>query len=81
MYTMSKVKINKRRHILKSITWNSLAMTTTYFVLTELPPFFDLEPISKSGAGFLVVLDRIVKLIFYYFHERAWFTSNFGVKK
>ena len=43
-------------------------MTTTYFVLTELPPFFDLEPISKSGAGFLVILDRIVKLLFYYFH-------------
>ena len=54
---MNKVKINRQRHILKSLTWNSLAMTTTYFVLTELPPFFDLEPISKSGAGFLVVLD------------------------
>ncbi len=78
---MNKVKINRQRHILKSLTWNSLAMTTTYFVLTELPPFFDLEPISKSGAGFLVVLDRIVKLLFYYFHERAWFSSNFGVTK
>ena len=78
---MNKVKINRQRHILKSLTWNSLAMTTTYFVLTELPPFFDLEPISKSGAGFLVILDRIVKLLFYYFHERAWFSSNFGVTK
>ena len=78
---MNKVKINRKRHILKSLTWNSLAMTTTYFVLTELPPFFDLEPISKSGAGFLVILDRIIKLLFYYFHERAWFSSNFGVTK
>ena len=35
----------------------------------------------KGGAGFLVILDRIVKLVFYYFHERVWFTSNFGVVK
>ena len=78
---MAKVEINKKRHLLKAVTWNVLAMTTTYLVLTEMPPVFDLEPVSKSGAGFLVALDRIVKLIFYYFHERAWFASNFGVIK
>ena len=70
---MNKVKINRQRHILKSLTWNSLAMTTTYFVLTELPPFFDLEPISKSGAGFLVILDRIVKLLFIIFMKEPGF--------
>lgn len=78
---MNKTQINRKRHIFKSITWSLLAMTTTYFILTELPPFFDLETISKGGAGFLVILDRIVKLVFYYFHERVWFTSNFGVVK
>ena len=41
----------------------------------------NLEPISKEGAGFLVILDRVVKLISYYLHERAWFSSNFGVVK
>tara|TARA_Y100000739_G_C20572564_1_gene448494 strand:+ start:882 stop:1121 length:240 start_codon:yes stop_codon:yes gene_type:complete len=78
---MQKVKIDKKRHVLKALTWNLLAMTITYLVLTELPPFFNLEPISKEGAGFLVILDRVVKLISYYFHERVWFSSNFGVKK
>ena len=78
---MGKVDINKKRHLAKAFTWNLLAMLTTYLVLTEMPPFFDLEPISKSGAGFLVALDRLVKLIFYYFHERAWFASNWGVIK
>ena len=78
---MGKVDINKKRHLAKAFTWNLLAMLTTYLVLTEMPPFFDLEPISKSGAGFLVALDRLVKLIFYYVHERAWFTSNWGVIK
>ncbi|MBT7896011.1 MAG: DUF2061 domain-containing protein [Flavobacteriales bacterium] len=78
---MNKVKINRKRHILKSITWNLLAMTTTYFVLTMLPPYLDIPPISKDMALSLVVLDRVVKLLFYYFHERVWFSSNYGVIK
>ena len=78
---MSKTSLNRKRHVLKAITWNLLAMTTTYLVLTLLPPFFGLEGISKEGAGFLTVLDRIIKLVFYYGHERVWFSSNFGVKK
>lgn len=78
---MNKVKINRKRHILKSITWNILAMTTTYFVLRMLPPYLDFTPISKEVALELVVLDRVVKLLFYYFHERAWFSSNYGVIK
>jgi len=77
----NKVIIDKKRHIYKALTWNLLAMTTTYLVLTILPPYFGLTGISKEGAGFLVVVDRLLKLIFYYGHERAWFSSNFGVKK
>ena len=49
-------------------------MTTIYIVLTMLPPLFDLEGISKKGAGFLVAVDRVLKLIFYYGHERIWFS-------
>ena len=78
---MRKLNINKKRHLMKAISWNLLAMTTTYIVLTQLPPFFDLKPISKEGAGFLVVLDRVIKLLFYYVHERAWFSSNWGIIK
>ena len=76
-----KVKTNKKRHLFKAITWNTLAMTTTYLVLTILPPYFGLEGISKEGAGFLTIVDRVVKLVFYYGHERVWFASNFGVSK
>ena len=78
---MSKISNDRKRHILKAISWNLLAMTTTYLVLTLLPPFFGLEGISKEGAGFLTILDRIIKLVFYYGHERVWFSSNFGVKE
>jgi hypothetical protein len=79
--TMNKVTINRRRHIFKAVTWNLLAMTTTYLVLTILPPYCGLEGISKEGAGFLTIVDRAIKLLFYYGHERAWFASNFGVIK
>tara|TARA_B100000902_G_scaffold389350_2_gene436353 strand:- start:5222 stop:5470 length:249 start_codon:yes stop_codon:yes gene_type:complete len=78
---MKKININRKRHITKAITWNLLAMTTTYLVLTILPPYFGLTGISKEGAGFLTILDRVIKLILYYGHERAWFTSNWGVIK
>ncbi len=78
---MSKVRISKRRHLLKAITWNLLAMITTFFVLSYLPPFFGFNPIDKSSVGWLVILDRVVKLFFYYAHERAWFSSNWGVIK
>jgi hypothetical protein len=78
---MNKVKISKKRHLTKAITWNLLAMTITFFILSHLPPYFGFEPIDKSSVGWLVVLDRVVKLIFYYFHERTWFTSNWGVVK
>jgi len=78
---MSKVKINKTRHILKAITWNLLAMTTTFVVLSYLPQFFGLKPLDKSSVGWLVILDRVLKLLFYYFHERVLFASNLGVIK
>ena len=78
---MNKVEINKKRHIFKAITWNLLAMVTTFFILSYLPSYFGFKPIDKSSVGWLVVLDRVAKLIFYYFHERAWFLSNWGVVK
>ena len=79
--TMCKVKISKRRHFTKAITWNLLAMTTTFFILSYLPSYFGFNPIDKSSVGWLVILDRVVKLIFYYAHERTWFASSWGVVK
>ena len=67
---------NKKTHLIKALTWNILAMTTTYLVLTLFPPMIDLEPISKEGATGLVVLDRIIKFLFYYLHEMAWVKTS-----
>ena len=35
---------------------------TTFFVLSYLPPYFGFEPIDKSSVGWLVILDRVVKI-------------------
>ena len=51
---MAKVSIDRKRHIFKAITWNLLAMTTTYLVLTLLPPFFlDFKEFQKKVPVFL----------------------------
>ena len=78
---MNYVNIDKKRHLIKALSWNLLAMTTTYLVLTILPPYFGLTGISKEGAGFLTIVDRVIKLILYYGHERTWFLSNWSVIK
>ena len=58
----NKVKINRKRHIIKAVTWNVLAMATTYLVLTILPPYFGLEGISKEGE----IADNMVCLFFFF---------------
>ena len=37
-------------------------MTTTFFVLSYLPPYFGFEPIDKSSVGWLVILDRVTEI-------------------
>ncbi len=71
---MSKVKIDKKRHIIKAVTWSLLASATTFLVGKA----FGLE---NDKALMIVAIDRVLKFVFYYLHERAWFASNWGVIK
>lgn len=69
---------SKKRHIAKTITWRIIASLTT-FVLAYL--FFkeDKEAISKATG--VAVAEAAIKMLLYYFHERAWYRSNFGLDK
>jgi len=69
---MRKVKISKKRHLAKAITWSILASATTFFVGRA----FGLE---SDMALMIVAIDRALKFGFYYIHERTWFSSNWGV--
>lgn len=69
--------ISKKRHIAKTITWRIIASLTT-FVLAIL--FFRDDPDATQKATGIAIAESILKMIFYYFHERMWYKSSFGLK-
>ena len=71
---MTKIKISKKRHLVKAITWSLIASITTFFIGKA----FGLD---NDKALMIVLIDRLLKFIFYYLHERAWFSSNLGIFK
>lgn len=69
-----KFSIDKKRHVLKAITWRLIASVTTFLLGWGLTG--DIHSGLKLGA-----LDVVIKLILYYLHERVWYKSEFGVHK
>lgn len=68
--------ISRKRHIAKTITWRLIASATT-FALAII--FFGDDPNATEKATGVAITESILKMIFYYFHERAWYKSNFGL--
>ena len=71
---MNKVQINKRRHIAKTITWRIVASTDTLIIAWVITGSW------KIGGG-IAIIEIITKMILYYLHERAWYSSNWGINK
>ncbi len=59
-------KKSRFRHLAKTITWRVIASLTTlvsvYIIIGEL-----------EIAGAILGIEFFLKMLFYYFHERAWF--------
>lgn len=70
--------ISRKRHIAKTITWRIIASATT-FVLAMI--FFRDDPNATEKATGVAITESILKMIFYYLHERVWYKSNFGLSK
>jgi len=66
--TMKKSRI---RHIAKAMTWRFVASATT-FILALI--FFKDDPKAGEKATYVAMIEASLKLIFYYYHERFWFT-------
>jgi len=62
------------RSILKGISWRILATTTTIIIVYIFFHRLDLA----VAAG---ILETILKIILYWFHERIWLKIRFGRKK
>lgn len=61
-----------RRHLAKAITWRLIASFTTFIIGWIVTG--DLNFGMTIGAA-----DVIIKIALYYFHERLWYHSKFGV--
>ena len=81
----TKVKVQKRRHIIKAISWRIVGTLDTWiiswFLLTyigDIPLFeVNIDPNVKlkasKAASLIAVLELISKTFLYYFHERIWY--------
>lgn len=73
-----KVNVTRDRPIksvVKTITWRIIASATT-FLLAFL--FFHGDPNVAEKATGIAVAEMIVKMLLYFFHERAWERLRWG---
>ena len=71
---MLKLDKNRKRHLAKTISWRTVGTLDTMilaWIITGSP----INGLKVSLA------ELVTKMILYYFHERVWFMSNYGVIK
>jgi uncharacterized membrane protein len=75
---MSKVKISKRRHIAKTITWRIVGTLDTFLISTFLIHYINEANYLDSAVigGWISGLEIITKTLLYYLHERFWYAVN-----
>jgi uncharacterized membrane protein len=66
----------RRRHIAKTVTWRIIASVTTFCLALF---FFKDDPQAASKATGVAIAESIIKMVLYYYHERFWYKSNFGL--
>ena len=74
---MKKTKKGKDRHIksiVKAISWRVIATLTTFALVLIFTKKINLA----LGVG---IFDILLKLLFYYFHERAWNITQWGTHR
>ena len=79
---MKKVKIERKRHIAKAITWRIVGSVDTWLIGYVPIRFFSAKSIDVEEseinqkaaliASYIAILELITKTILYYFHERVW---------
>ena len=72
---MSLKDKSKIRSVIKAITWRVIASGTT-FILALI--FFADDPQATEKATGVAITESVLKILFYYLHERAWFKVKYG---
>ena len=73
------LKINidhKIRHVIKAVTWRFIAGATTFALVVLI---FNEDQATYEKATWIAVIETILKLLFYYGHEEAWYRINLGL--
>ena len=70
-------KISYKRHIAKALTWRVIASLTTFLIALF---FFRADPNASEKATSIALAESVLKLLFYYLHERFWIKVNFKIK-
>ena len=64
--------VSKKRHIAKTLTWRVTATLTTTIVAWAIT--------GDTTIGLTVGgIEFFLKMPIYYFHERAWYKSKYGI--
>jgi uncharacterized membrane protein len=71
---MTKPGIDRKRHILKTITWRIVGTLDTIIIGWAISG----DPTVGLSIG---GVEMISKMVLYYLHERAWYRSKFGIHK
>ena len=66
---IEKPKVERKRHIAKTITWRIVGSIATFILATFFSGSFET-------GGWIAITEVITKTILYYFHERVWYSYN-----
>ena len=82
-YNLNWITDNQKlRHIIKTISWRLVgAIDTILLVMIVYYYLFNTTQDAAKVALSIFSIELITKMILYYFHERVWFSSNYGVIK
>jgi len=67
---------SKVRHILKAVTWRIIASVTTFLLALFI---FGDDPDAAKKATWVALSEAVLKIGFYYLHERAWYKVDLGL--
>ena len=79
LWFLLKLKISSYlRHLFKTITWRVIASLTTFIIAFLI---FRNDPSAVWKAFSVAGVETVLKMLFYYLHERAWHLSKFDLEK
>ena len=64
-------KESRTRSILKAVSWRFIASATTFTIAYLIFSNSECEGVLEKST-MVAVIESIIKIIIYYFHERAW---------